>query len=115
MFCRKRQQSVCTSSEWDDDDDDDYGEDDDDDHNDDEDDDDAMGSVPEHLMSSGSTENLQMELSRCISDGLSDKENIIRQMKYHVKHSADRLMEVGSTITQSLNHPHSKAMNCCRM
>jgi len=44
----------------------------------------------DQMMSSLSAENLQLELSHCNSDGLSDKENIVRRMKHQVKHSPDR-------------------------
>lgn len=101
---RCRQQLMCASSDWDDDDDGDNGDfgfNDEDDQNDfednvydDDDDDDALESDPKRLMSSGSTENLQHELSCCIYDGLSDKENTIQEMKQHVKYSTDHLKEV---------------------
>ena len=48
------------------------------------------------LMTSLSTDNLQQELARatCTSDGLSDKENIVEQMKHHVKYLPDTLSTV---------------------
>jgi hypothetical protein len=52
----------------------------------------------ERLMtSSPSTDNLQQELAvGCASDGLSDKENVVQQMKRHVKYLPDRLTAVSS-------------------
>jgi mitogen-activated protein kinase kinase kinase 13 len=49
--------------------------------------------TPHEMLSSLSTENLQLELSKCSSDGLSDKENVVRRMKNQVKHisSSERL------------------------
>ena len=48
------------------------------------------------LVTSLSTDNLQQELARatCTSDGLSDKENIVQQMKHHVKYLPDTLTTV---------------------
>ena len=46
------------------------------------------------MMSSLSAENLQLELSTCHSDGLSDKENVVQRMKYHVKQSPDSVVPV---------------------
>ena len=48
------------------------------------------------LMTSLSTDNLQQELARatCASDGLSDKENVVQQMKHHVKYLPDSLSKV---------------------
>jgi len=45
------------------------------------------------LTTSLSTDNLQRELARatCASDGLSDKENVVQQMKHHVKYLPDTL------------------------
>lgn len=49
----------------------------------------------DRLLTSSSTDNLQQELAvGCASDGLSDKENIVRQMKRHVKYMPDRLTAV---------------------
>ena len=48
------------------------------------------------LMTSLSTDNLQQELARatCNSDGLSDKENVVQEMKHHVKYLPDNLTTV---------------------
>ena len=43
------------------------------------------------LFSSLSSENLQQELNKCTSDGLSDKENVVRRMRHQVKHIPGRL------------------------
>ena len=50
------------------------------------------------LVTSLSTDNLQQELARatCTSDGLSDKENVVQQMKHHVKYLPDNLSTVCS-------------------
>jgi len=47
-------------------------------------------------MTSLSTDNLQQELARatCNSDGLSDKENVVQEMKHHVKYLPDNLTTV---------------------
>ena len=55
------------------------------------------------MMSSLSADNLQLELSNCHSDGLSDKESVVRRMKSQVKHSPDRGIPVSIlTICQTL-------------
>lgn len=41
--------------------------------------------TPDTLLSSLSADNLQMELSKCSSDGLSDKENVVRNLRNQVK------------------------------
>jgi len=49
--------------------------------------------TPDHMLSSLSTENLQLELTaHCGSDGLSDKESIVQRMKQVVKHSPERAL-----------------------
>ena len=56
------------------------------------------------LVTSVSTENLQQELARatCASDGLSDKENVVQQMKHHVKYLPDNLTTVSNHSVLSL-------------
>jgi len=56
----------------------------------------ASTSSSRPLVTSLSTDNLQQELARatCTSDGLSDKENIVQQMKHHVKYLPDSLSTV---------------------
>lgn len=51
----------------------------------------SVRNTPDQLLSSLSAENLQMELSKCSSDGLSDKENVVRNLKNQVKHPVDSL------------------------
>jgi len=55
------------------------------------------------LVTSLSTDNLQQELTRatCTSDGLSDKENVVQQMKHHVKYLPDNLSTVSTTSRRS--------------
>ena len=47
------------------------------------------------LFSSLSSENLQQELNKCTSDGLSDKENVVRRMRHQVNHIPGRLQVGG--------------------
>ena len=49
------------------------------------------------LTSSQSAENLQRELMKCSSDGLSDKEVRIKHMKLQVKQSSGSVLTVGSS------------------
>lgn len=51
----------------------------------------SVRNTPDQLLSSLSAENLQMELSKCSSDGLSDKENVVRNLKNQVKHAVEKL------------------------
>ena len=46
------------------------------------------------LTSSQSAENLQRELMKCSSDGLSDKELRIQHMKLQVKHGSSSVLTV---------------------
>lgn len=48
--------------------------------------------TPDQMLSSLSAENLQLELANCHSDGLSDKENVVRRMKHQVKQSPERML-----------------------
>ena len=51
--------------------------------------------TPDVMLSSLSTENLQLELvTSCHSDGLSDKENTVRRMKTQAKRSPERALPV---------------------
>lgn len=51
--------------------------------------------TPDVMLSSLSTENLQLELvTSCHSDGLSDKENTVRRMKNQAKRSPERTLPV---------------------
>ena len=55
--------------------------------------------TPDHMLSSLSTENLQLELTaHCGSDGLSDKESIVQRMKQVVKHSPERALSVRTDL-----------------
>ena len=56
----------------------------------------AVAQGPRPLVTSVSSDNLQRELARatCASDGLSDKENVVEQMKHHVKYLPDNLTTV---------------------
>jgi len=56
----------------------------------DEEDDKYQGNSPIRFLPSVSTENLHQELANCVSDGLSDKENIVRQIRRHVRYSAEQ-------------------------
>ena len=58
------------------------------------------------LLSTGSAENLQAELTKCtcISDGLSDKEKTVRRMRVKVN-SPDRVFDV-SEVASSLKCLH---------
>jgi len=56
----------------------------------------APGNPRGALVTSLSSDNLQQELARATyaSDGLSDKENVVEQMKHHVKYLPDNLTTV---------------------
>jgi len=58
---------------------------------------DISHSTPDGLLSTGSAENLQMELAKCscVSDGLSDKEATVRKLRNQMTSSPDRIFEVG--------------------
>lgn len=62
----------------------------------------ASHTTPEGLLSTGSAENLQQELSKCtcISDGLSDKEMTVKRMKNQVN-SPERSYETHPPDTSS--------------
>ncbi|CAI9727390.1 mitogen-activated protein kinase kinase kinase 13-like isoform X1 [Octopus vulgaris] len=57
--------------------------------------------TPDGLLSTNSSENLQMELVPCISDGLSDKELKMKEMKSQVSFSPDRIYENQDTDSSS--------------
>ena len=46
------------------------------------------------MMSTLSTENLQLELSQCMSDGLSDKETVVKRMKNQASRSPEHILQV---------------------
>lgn len=57
--------------------------------------------TPDGLLSTNSSENLQMELANCavISDGLSDKELTVRKIRNQVSSSPDRIFEHPDTTS----------------
>ncbi|XP_033728080.1 mitogen-activated protein kinase kinase kinase 13-A-like [Pecten maximus] len=59
--------------------------------------------TPDGLLSTNSSENLQMELANCavISDGLSDKELTVRKIRNQVSASPDRVFEHPDTSSDS--------------
>ena len=66
------------------------------------------------LLSSLSTENLQLALANCQSDGLSDKENIVQRMKTHVKSSSERLPPVSNQKIWRTGGEHCRlGAHCC--
>lgn len=58
------------------------------------------------LLSTNSSENLQMELANCAvtSDGLSDKELTVRKMAQQVSNSPERVFKVIIINTNSVAH-----------
>ena len=56
------------------------------------------------LLSTNSSENLQMELANCAvtSDGLSDKELTVRKMAQQVSNSPERVFKVGRQFKCSI-------------
>ena len=67
---------------------------------------------PSQLCSSLSTENLQLELQANIgSDGLSDKECVVRRMKTQVRQSTDRLAQVIELCSLSLSQCNEFHLN----
>lgn len=57
------------------------------------------------LLSTNSSENLQMELANCAvtSDGLSDKELTVRKMAQQVSNSPERVFKVGRQFSFGIN------------
>lgn len=57
--------------------------------------------TPDGLLSTNSSENLQLELARCVSDELSDKEMKMKQMKNQVSFSPERIFEAHNSDSSS--------------